>query len=107
LGPGTDVASRVRHGHKPVDADDRVALHHDIDYLGATGPYDIYVADYKAIKSFDWSLHGTMGKLGLAARMFMPQTTNLFVGNQPQLAEKLRSEIDLSNDSIVSIELSQ
>lgn len=51
LGPGNTLNSGT-----PIDTDDSIALHHDLDYENASNRDDIYEADKKAIVAFifDW-----------------------------------------------------
>jgi len=68
MGPGTDITERIKHGHRPVDYDDYVSMHHDLDYLQASNVSDIYLADAKAISRYDNSYHGYIGSLGLITK---------------------------------------
>lgn len=94
MGPGTDVAQRLEHGHKPVDHDDFVSLQHDIDYLGASNPIDIYRADFEAISRYKYDFHGLVGKSGLIAKdaFLSPLSQIFFQGNDPRKAEYLRNK---------------
>jgi len=89
MGPGTDVSLRIDHGHQPVDHDDRVAMFHDIDYVGAENLLDVYDADLKALGRFDYSLHGITGKIGMLARMALPELGFIMIGNDKKEADRL------------------
>lgn len=94
MGPGTDIQSRIMHGHTPIDHDDRVSQYHDIDYLAATNPLDIYTADIKAISRYDKStLHGLIGTAGMLLKMTTPITSLFLQGNKPELADELLNTI--------------
>lgn len=94
MGPGTDVESRIKHGHLPIDEDDRVAMLHDLDYLGAQNPIEVMLADVRAINSFPNSLHGLIGKVGLLLKLTTPLASFYGVGNEPEKAETLREIVN-------------
>jgi len=69
MGPGTDIQHRLQHNQLPVDADDAVAMQHDIGYLNALDADQLYRADYRAIADFDAkTLHGALGQAGLISK---------------------------------------
>lgn len=94
MGPGTDIVTRIQHGHKPIDHDDRVSQYHDIDYLASTNPIDIYAADLKALSRYDkTTLHGLLGSAGMLLKMSIPITSLFLQGAKPQLANDLLNTI--------------
>lgn len=94
MGPGTDVELRIKHGHKPIDEDDRVSMYHDIDYLAANNPIDVYIADLKALYRYDgFTLHGILGKLGMLTKMLVPASSLLLQGHDPDKAKELIDEL--------------
>jgi len=95
MGPKTDVANRIEHGHQPVDADDYVSRQHDIDYLAADNPIDIYLADIKAFSQYDgFTLHGLIGKLGMLTKMVTPLSSLFLQGHDLKRAKQLQNIID-------------
>jgi len=87
MGPGTDVARRIFHGHEPVDRDDYISMQHDIDYLAAQNQVDLTKADYKMFADLPFDSHGIIGKTGMLVRtgLGLPM-----FGGQPDLANILR-----------------
>lgn len=82
IGPGTDVVSRIQHGHKPVDLDDYAALQHDIAYEKATTKQQLDTADDQFQNTLKWnSLHNVLGKIGIYGRKALQLDMR---GNNPQ-----------------------
>jgi len=74
-------------GDVPINRTDAAAMLHDIDYLD-TNPYD---ADDTAIRRFDYTPAGILGKIGLGIRSkFDLPFTGL---PDPQSAAMLRGQI--------------
>jgi hypothetical protein len=93
MGPGTDVYNRIQHGHKPVDRDDYVSMHHDIDYVGARNPLEVVIADVKAFNRYGYDSHGILGKLGMLFKATTPILSLYGIGGQPEVADELRQKV--------------
>jgi hypothetical protein len=92
MGPFTSVEANINEGIRPINHNDTVAMFHDIDYLEASGPLDVYLADLKAFRNFDYSPSGLIGKAGMAAKMLTPITSFFLTSNDPLKAKTLRAK---------------
>jgi hypothetical protein len=94
MGPFTNVVGAVRQRKAPIDYNDKVSMYHDIDYIGASNPYDVYVADSKALINYDYSPVGLLGKIGMLIKMTTPVSSLFLISGDKKLESEIKQLAD-------------
>lgn len=105
IGPGTHIIDNIYNNVQPTSLTDRVAMYHDIDYLGNDEPIR---ADMRAILSADNSLEGIVMKAGLGVRSVLDGVFHLLPFKNPTHVFSQRSdELKMTNSDLQHLVTSQ